>query len=74
MNPELRKNRIPFTRPDKQPLNNIDNVPLVYSDTTAQRKLPLKAIDSSLNSGLGSCLIKWFMWYTLFRWGQITVM
>ena len=57
LDPALRKKRIPLTRPDKKPLDNIDNVPLVYSETTAQRRLPLKAIDSSLNNGLGSCLI-----------------
>lgn len=57
LDPALRKKRIPLTRADKHPENNIDNVPLVYSDNEAQRKLPLKAIDSSLNSGLGSCLI-----------------
>ena len=29
---EIRKKPIPLTIPDKQPLNNIDNVPLVYSE------------------------------------------
>lgn len=57
LDPALRKRRIPLTRPDKDGSNNIDNVPLVYSHGQAQRQLPLKAIDSSLNMGLGSCQI-----------------
>ena len=57
LDPALRKKRVPLVRPDKDGNNNIDNVPLVYSPDQAQRKLPLKAIDSSMNSGLGSCQI-----------------
>ena len=57
LDPALRKKRVPLTIPDKSGQNNIDNVPLVYSPEQAQRRLRLKAIDSSLNMGLGSCQI-----------------